>query len=119
MTELAESKPLYKITLIWGREIITSINMEVMEKAIAWNVKMIKAWWVLINTSSISTIEPYDGDDIDHYLIGISDGVLKTRLLEILTERKNRNLQTRGVKHLMQIYMDRFWKINDEETKEW
>lgn len=119
MTELAESKPLYKITLIGGREIITSINMDLMEKAIAWNVKMIKAWWILINASSISTVEPYDGDDIDHYLIGIKDGILKTRLQEILTERKNRNLQTRWVKHLMQIYMDRFWEISDDKTNEW
>jgi hypothetical protein len=42
MKELAESKPLYKITLISGREIITSINMDLMEKAIA-SSKMIKA----------------------------------------------------------------------------
>ena len=119
MTELAESKPLYKITLIGGREIITSINMEMMEKAIAWNVKMIKAWWVLINASSISIIEPYNWDDIDFYLVGITDIAMKTRLQEILAERKAKNLQTRWVQHLMSIYNDRFGKINDEESLEW
>lgn len=118
MADLAESKPLYKITLISGREIITSINMDLMEKAIA-SCKMIKAAWVLINSSSISTIEPYRWDDIDHFLVWITDPTMKDQLQEILKERKSKNLQTRGVNHLMQIYTDRFWKISNEESDEW
>ena len=118
MADLAESKPLYKITLISGREIITSINMDLMEKAIA-NAKMIKAAWVLINSSSISTIEPYRWDDIDHFLVWITDPIMKDQLQEILKERKSKNLQTRGVEHLMQIYTDRYKKISDVEDTEW
>lgn len=118
MTKLAESKPLFKITLISGREIITSINMDLMEKAIA-NAKMIKAGGVLINSSSISTIEPYRWDDIDHFLVGITDPIMKDQLNEILNERKAKNLQTRGVEHLMKIYTDRFWEISNVEDSEW
>ena len=118
MADLAESKPLYKITLISGREIITSINMDLMEKAIA-SSKMIKAAWVLINSSSISTIEPYRWDDIDHFLVWITDPIMKDQLQGILKERKSKNLQTRGVEHLMQIYTDRYKKINNEEINEW
>jgi hypothetical protein len=40
------------------------------------------------------------------------------RLKKILLERKGKNLQTRGVKHLMQIYMDRFGEISNEESSE-
>lgn len=118
MADLAESKPLYKITLISGREIITSINMDLMEKAIA-SSKMIKAAGVLINSSSISTVEPYRWDDIDHFLVGITDPIMKDQLQEILKERKSKNLQTRGVEHLMQIYTDRFWEISNDKTNEW
>lgn len=118
MAELAESKPLYKITLISGREIITSINMDLMEKAIA-SSKMIKAAWILINSSSISTIEQYRWDDIDHFLVWITDPIMKDQLQEIIKERKSKNLQTRGVEHLMKIYTDRFWEISDAEDSEW
>lgn len=118
MAELAESKPLYKITLISGREIITSINMELIEKAMA-NAKMIKAGGVLINSSSISTVEPYRWDDIDHFLVGITDPIMKDQLQEILQERKSKNLQTRGVEHLMSIYTDRYWKISNAEDEKW
>jgi predicted DNA-binding antitoxin AbrB/MazE fold protein len=41
MKELAESKPLYKVTLRNGREIITSINSDLIEKAVM-TAKMIK-----------------------------------------------------------------------------
>ena len=118
MNTLAESKPLFKITLIGWREIITSINMDLMEKAIT-SSKMIKAWWILINSSSISTVEPYRWDDIDHFLVGITDPNLKDKLQEILKERKSKNLQTRWVEHLMSIYTDRYWEISNAEDEKW
>lgn len=118
MTELAEMKPLYKVTLKNWREIITSINSDLIEKAVM-TAKMIKLAWILVNTDMISTVEPYNWDDIDHYLVWLNDNVMVDRLKKILLERKNRNLQTRWVKHLMSIYMDRFGKINDEEISEW
>jgi len=118
MADLAESKPLYKITLISGREIITSVSMDLIEKAMATS-KMIKAAWVLINSSSISTVEQYRWDDIDHFLVWITDPIMKDKLQEIIKERKSKNLQTRGVEHLMQIYTDRYEKINNGECNEW
>lgn len=118
MTKLTESKPLRKVTLKSGREIITSITGDTIEKAVM-TARMIKLAWILVNTDVISTVEPYRGDDIDHFLIGITDPIMKDKLQEILKERKSKNLQTRGVEHLMQIYTDRYEKINNEENKEW
>lgn len=43
---------------------------------------------------------------------------MKDQLQEILRERKSKNLQTRGVEHLMQIYTDRYKKISDVEDAE-
>jgi hypothetical protein len=77
--------------------------------------KMIKLTWILVNTDMISTVEPYNGDDIDHYLVWLNDDIMIDRLKRILLERKNKNLQTRWVKHLMQIYMDRFWEIKNDK----
>ena len=91
MKELAESKPLYKVTLKNGREIITSINSDLIEKAVM-TAKMIKLTWILVNTDMISTVEPYNGDDIDHYLVWLNDDVMIDRLKRILLERKNKNL---------------------------
>lgn len=118
MKELAESKPLYKVTLKNGREIITSINSDLIEKAVM-TAKMIKLSWILVNTDMISTVEPYNGDDIDHYLVWLNDDVMIDRLKKILLERKGKNLQTRWVKHLMQIYTDRFWEISNDKSQEW
>lgn len=118
MTKLAESKPLRKVTLKSGREIITSITGDTIEKAVM-TARMIKLAWILVNTDVISTVEPYRWDDIDHFLVGITDPIMKDQLNEILKERKSKNLQTRGVEHLMKIYTDRFWEINNAEDSEW
>lgn len=114
MNEIKEWKPLVKITLISGREIITSISLEMIEKAIQ-NKVMIKTWWVLINSGSISTVEPYNWNEIDQYIVSITDSVMRERLQEIQKERKNKNFSINWVKHLIQIYTDRFWEIKNDK----
>ena len=42
----------------------------------------------------------------------------KSEVLKMRDEWKSKNLQTRGVEHLMQIYTDRYKKISDVEDAE-
>ena len=114
MNEIKEWKPLVKITLINWREIISNINIEKLEKAMSlW--QMIKVNWILINSHSISTIENYNWNEIDQYIANITDELMKDRLLVIYNERKNKKLVTNWVKHLMQIFTDRFWEIKNDK----
>jgi molybdenum cofactor biosynthesis enzyme MoaA len=118
MWELTESKPLVKITLISGREFIADINQEVLQKAMEMGTKIVKINWILINVWSISTVEPYNADVIEQFINWITDIGIKDRLWEIYKERKSKNLRIADVKHLMQIYTDRFWEISNEKSFE-
>ena len=118
MNELKERKPAVKITLISGREIIANVNLNLVEKAMEFS-KMLKVDWMLINSSSISTVEIYEPDKIEDFIFSITDRMVKGRLLQIRKERKEKNLPLNSVQHLMQIYTDRFWEISNEESQEW
>lgn len=118
MNNLKERKPAVKITLISGREIIANVDLNLVEKAIEFS-KMLKIDWMLINSSSISTVELYEPDKIEDFIFSITDGILKARLIQIRKERKEKNLSLNSVQHLMQIYTDRFWEINNDKSQEW
>lgn len=118
MNELKERKPAVKITLISGREIIANVNLNLVEKAIEFS-KMLKVDWMLINSSSISTVEIYEPDKIEDFILSITDTRIRSKLLQIRRERKEKNLSLNSVQHLMQIYTDRFWEIKNGESQEW
>jgi hypothetical protein len=112
MNEIKEWKPLVKITLISGREIFTAVDISLLNKSLE-NSKFVKLNWMLINSWSISTVEPYNGNDVDQYIVSITDSVIRERLREIQKERKAKNFSINWVKHLIQIYTDRFWEISN------
>ena len=118
MNELKERKPAVKITLISGREIIANVNLNLVEKAIEFS-KMLKIDWMLINSSSISTVEIYEPDKVEDFIFSITDLKVRSKLLQIRSERKDKNLPLNSVQHLMQIYTNRFWEINNGESQEW
>jgi len=118
MNELKERKPAVKITLISGREIIANVNLNLVEKAIEFS-KMLKIDWMLINSSSISTVEIYEPDKVEDFIFSITDLKIRSKLLQIRKERKDKNLPLNSVQHLMQIYTNRFWEINNVESQEW
>ena len=114
MNEIKEWKPLVKITLISGREIFTAVDISLLNKSLE-NSKFVKLNWMLINSWSVSTVEPYNGNDVDQYIVSITDSVIRERLREIQKERKMKNLSLNWVKHLIQIYTDRFWEIKNDK----
>lgn len=63
---------------------------------------------MLINSSSISTVEIYEPDKIEDFILSITDTRIRSKLLQIRRERKEKNLSLNSVQHLMQIYTDRF-----------
>ncbi len=117
MSNLKERKPSVKIILISGREIIANVDLNTIEKAIEFS-KMLKINWMLINSNSISTVELYEPDKIEDFIFSITDTIIRSRLLQIRKERKDKNLSLNSIQHLMQIYTDRFWEINNEESQE-
>lgn len=110
MGEIKERKPLVKVTLIGWREILTDVDLKKLEKAIEIS-KMVKINGILVNTSSISTLEPFEWDDMEVFILSISDPIVRSRLREILEERKSKHFLTNWVQHLISIYSDRFWEI--------
>lgn len=118
MNELKERKPAVKITLISGREIIANVDLNIVEKAIEFS-KMLKIDWMLINSSSISTVELYEPDKVEDFIFSITDLKVRSKLLQIRKERKEKGLSLNSVQHLMQIYTDRFWEISNVESNKW
>jgi len=52
-------------------------------------------------------VEKYLANDLEMYILS-QDQPKKTRMLEILEERKTKHFKTMGIEHLEQIYQDRF-----------
>ena len=107
-----------KIVLIGWKEFITDTPKDMLYKAIeAW--KIIKIDGRMINTASISYVEPFVANEIDQFVYSITDLQVRERLQAILKERKDKNLTTNGIEHLLSIYISRFWEIKTIEINRW
>ena len=118
MNQLKEWKELSKIVLIGWKEFITDTPKDLLYKAIETG-KIIKIDWKMINTASISYVEPFLANEIDQFVISITDLQVKERLQGIIKERKEKNLTINGLEHLLSIYISRFWEISTIEVNKW
>ena len=118
MNELKEYKELTKIVLIGWKEFITDTPKEMLYKAIEVG-KMIKVDGKMINTASISYVEPFMANEIEQFVCSITDLQVKERLQGIIKERKEKNLTINGLEHLLSIYISRFWEISTIEVNKW
>ena len=69
---------------------------------------MLKFWDELINRYEISNVEKVVMNDLDMYISSITDNDMKSKLRDIVKERKAKWLKVNGTKHLMEIYESRF-----------
>ncbi|HAH19086.1 MAG TPA: hypothetical protein DCL29_08825 [Eubacterium sp.] len=69
----------------------------------------------MINVNIIGRVKLVEATDIDLFLLGITDTIVRDRMKAILEERKNKGVKTNGVQHLIQIYEDRYGKFGGEE----
>ena len=69
---------------------------------------MLKFWDELINRYEISNVEKVVMNDLDMYIASITDNEMKSKLRDIVKERKAKWLKVNWTKHLMEIYDSRF-----------
>lgn len=94
-------------TKSWEKYIM-SWTIEDWNKLLNWANSFIRLWTGLVNKFEIVSIDKYDLSDIDMYVAGIWDEEIKKRLKEIIKERESKWLKINGVKHLIDIYNERF-----------
>ena len=111
MWELKEYKKISVITLSNGNELMTDKSPEEILKVVNSGVKFVNIGGKVVNVNAIWTIDPKQADDINMFILGITDTIVRDRLNDIKKERENKWLKLNGVQHLIQIYEDRFWEI--------
>lgn len=115
MWELAEYKGISLIKLTDGDTIQIDKSPEEVLAVINSGVKFVKIGGEVINVNIIGRVKLIEATDIDLFLLGITDSIVKGRMKAILEERKNKGVKTNGVQHLIQIYEDRHGKFGGEE----
>ena len=114
MWELAEYKKISVITLSNWKELTTDKSPEDILKVVNSGVKFVNIGGKVVNVNAIWTIDPKQADDVDTFILGITDVIVRDRLNDIKKERENKKLNLNGVQHLLQIYKDRFGEFGGE-----
>jgi hypothetical protein len=94
-------------TKSWEKYVM-SWTIEGWNRLLNWANSFIRLWTWLVNKFEIVSIDKYELNDVDMYVAGISDGEIKKRLKEIIKERESKWLKINWVKHLTDIYNERF-----------
>ena len=94
-------------TKSWDKYVM-SWTIEAWNRLLNWANSFIRLWTWLVNKFEIVSIDKYDLSDVDMYVAGIEDWEIKKRLKEIIKERESKWLKINGVKHLTDIYNERF-----------
>ena len=108
MNNIKEYQEMCVITLKNGKEIQTKAELEWLQNFINNWPQMLKFWDELINRYEISNVEKVVMNDLDMYIASITDNEMKSKLKDIVKERKAKWLKVNGTKHLMEIYESRF-----------
>lgn len=115
MGELAEYKGISLIRLTDGDTIQVDKSPDEVLAVINSGVKFVKIGGKIVNVNIIGRVDLVEATDIDLFLLGITDTIIRDRMKAILEERKNKGVKTNGVQHLIQIYEDRHGKFGGEE----
>ena len=108
MNNIIEYQEMCVITLKNGKEIQTKAELEWLQNFINNWPQMLKFWDELINRYEISNVEKVVMNDLDMYIASITDNDMKSKLRDIVKERKAKWLKVNWTKHLMEIYESRF-----------
>lgn len=95
------------ITKSWEKYVM-SWTIEDWNKLLNWSSSFIRLWTWLVNKFEIVSIDKYELSDVDMYVAGIEDVDIRNKLKEIIKERESKWLKINGVKHLIDIYNERF-----------
>ena len=94
-------------TKSWDKHVM-SWTISDWNRLLNWPNSFIRLWTWLVNKFEIVSIDKYELNDIDMYVAGIQDGEIRKRLKEIIKERESKWLKINWVKHLTDIYNERF-----------
>ena len=94
-------------TKSWDKYVMTW-TIDDWNKLLNWVSSFIRLWTWLVNKFEIVSIDKYELSDVDMYVAGIEDVEIRNRLKEIIKERESKWLKINGVRHLIDIYNERF-----------
>ena len=94
-------------TKSWDKYVM-SWTIDERNKLSNWTSSFIRLWTWLVNKFEIVSIDKYDLSDVDMYVAGIEDEDIRKKLKEIIKERESKWLKINGVRHLIDIYNERF-----------
>lgn len=107
MSNITIPKQVTTIELKDWQTISVLESMKVIEEKLNKN-EFIRLWDIGFNRYEVRKRYVQNLDDIDQYIIAITDPVMKQRLKEIIRERKEKTLNTNWVTHLLEIYNKRY-----------
>lgn len=119
---MGEIKPYQEVCVITrkdGNTIQTTATLDQLEKLINEWPQMLRFWDQLINKYDIISVEKQKLSELDAFIASVTDDEIKKRFKAIQKERKDKNLSINWVKHLIQIYTDRFGEISNAEDEKW
>lgn len=115
MTAIKEYKPVLKLelrTMGWQQQDIYDLpewaTIEKMAKALSDQSKFIVVWDRIINKSDIRQVLTHKPKDDIEAFVYEQPGKVKERLTNILKDRKEKQLNTNGLKHLVEIYNSKY-----------
>lgn len=94
-------------TKSWNKYVMTW-SVEDWNKLLNWASSFIRLWTWLVNKFEIVSLDKYELSDVDMYVAGIEDTDIKNKLKEIIKERESKWLKINWVRHLLDIYNERF-----------
>lgn len=108
MNAIKEYQEMCIITRKNGDEIQTTATLEQLEQLINNWPQMIRFWDELVNKYEIIWVRKVVMWELDTYIASITDNDMKSKLRDIVKERKAKWLKVNWTKHLMEIYESRF-----------
>lgn len=110
-TELKVYKEQTIIKLFDWNVVITTRSLDDVLQALNGNTQFIKVWWKIVNIRNVAWAEVQSTNDIDIFILNQTDPEIRDRLRDIVDTRTKMGHKTNWVKHLVDIYNDRYAKI--------
>ena len=108
MNAIKEYQEMCIITRKNGDDIQTTATLEQLEQLINNWPQMIRFGDELVNKYEIIWVRKVVMWELDTYIASITDNDMKSKLRDIVKERKAKWLKVNWTKHLMEIYESRF-----------
>lgn len=107
--QIKEFKSLTTIELKSWRRIFTEASMEEVGSLLS-SKSFAVVNGIGFNVYEVREFYEYNPNDIEVFIYQITDKIKQERFEKIYREREEKNLKTNWTKHLVDIYVSRYWE---------